>query len=258
MMLFDTHLHTCFSTDSEMTIDELKKEMDQRIYGAIITEHMDLHYPVPGQFTFSVDDYFSFYGPYRNNALLLGIEIGLRQDSLTEYRKVVREGSFDFVLGSIHVVDQHDLFYPPYYEGRSKKEAYERYFQTMIDCVRAYDFVDSLGHIDYIARYAPYADPEIYYHDFSDVIHELLTIVVQKNIALEINTRRFDDPHVVEHLLPIYQEFHDLGGKYVTLGSDAHRPSAIASHLQDAWQLAQRCGLQAVYYEKRQRKMMTE
>ena len=147
---------------------------------------------------------------------------------------------------------------PPYYEGRSKQEAYERYFQTMIDCVKAYDFVDSLGHIDYIARYAPYADPEIYYHDFSDAIHELLSVVVQKNIALEINTRRFDDQQVIEHLLPIYQKFHDLGGKYVTLGSDAHRPTAVASHLQDAWKLAQRCGLQAVYYEERQRKLMTE
>ncbi|MBU2702472.1 histidinol-phosphatase (PHP family) [Sporomusaceae bacterium BoRhaA] len=257
-MLFDTHLHTCFSTDSEMTLDELKKEMSQQNYGAIITEHMDLHYPVSGKFTFSIDDYFSLYGPYRNKALLLGIEIGLRQDSLAEYNQVVRESPFDFVLGSIHVVDQHDLFYPPYYEGRSKQEAYERYFRTMIDCVKAYDFVDSLGHIDYIARYAPYADPEIYYHDFSDVIQELLTVVVQKDIALEINTRRFDDRQVMEHLLPIYQKFHDLGGKYVTLGSDAHRPTAVANHLQDAWQLAQRCSLQAVYYQGRQRMMLTE
>ncbi len=154
------------------------------------------------------------------------------------------------------MINQHDLYYAPYYEGRSKQVAYQDYFQTMIDCVKGNDFIDSLGHIDYIARYAPYPDPEVYYHEFADAIDTVLASLAEREVALEINTRRFNDKQVIEHLVPLYRRFHELGGKYVTLGSDAHYPEAVASHLNDAWELAQTCNLQAVYYQNRQRKAM--
>lgn len=255
-MLFDTHLHTRFSTDSEMEFVDLRAKSLQENCGIIITEHMDLNYPQSEKFTFSVDDYFATYESYRSNRLLLGIEIGLRLDCIEANRQVVSGHPFDFVLGSIHVVNQQDLYYPPYYEGRSKQAAYQDYFQAMIDCVQANDFIDSLGHIDYIARYASYPDPEVHYHEFAEAIDAVLICLAQKEVALEINTRRFNDKQVINQLLPIYRRFHELGGKYVTLGSDAHRPAAVASHLNDAWELAKLCNLQAVYYQGRQRKTM--
>jgi histidinol-phosphatase (PHP family) len=255
-MLFDSHLHTIFSTDSEMKFADLQAKSQQESCGIIITEHLDLNYPVPDKFTFSVGDYFTAYESYRSKRLLLGIEIGLRSDCLEKNRQVVSHHPFDFVLGSIHVVNQHDLYYAPYYEGRSKQAAYLDYFQAMIDCVKVYDFIDSLGHIDYIARYAPYSDPEVYYHEFSEAIDAVLISLAQQEVALEINTRRFAARQVIDYLIPIYHRFHELGGKYVTLGSDAHQPEAVARHLADAWELAQTCNLQAIYYEDRQRKTM--
>ena len=255
-MLFDSHLHTRFSTDSEMEFADLRATSPLENCGIIITEHLDLNYPVPEKFVFPVDDYFTAYESYRSNRLLLGIEIGLRSDCLEENRQVISHHPFDFVLGSIHVVNKHDLYYAPYYEGRSKQAAYQEYFQAMLDCVKVYDFIDSLGHIDYIARYAPYPDPEVYYREFSEAIDAVLISLAQQEVALEINTRRFAAQQVIDHLVPIYRRFQELGGKYVTLGSDAHRPEAVASHLADAWELAQTCNLQAVYYQDRQRKIM--
>lgn len=256
-MLFDTHLHTRFSTDSEMEFADLRATSLQKNCGIIITEHMDLNYPVSEKFTFSVGDYFAAYKSYRSNRLLLGIEIGLRTDCIENNRQIVSYHPFDFVLGSIHVINQHDLYYDPFYEGRSKQAAYQDYFQSMLDCVQGNDFIDSLGHIDYIARYAPYPDPEVHYHEFSEAIDAILISLAQRDVALEINTRRFADKQVIDHLVPIYHRFHELGGQYVTLGSDAHRPEAVANQLEDAWNLANRCNLQAVYYQDRQRKIMT-
>ncbi len=81
-MLFDTHLHTRFSTDSEMKFADLRATALQKNCGIIMTEHLDLHYPVLEKFVFSIEDYFADYVNYRSNRLLLGIEIGLRTDCI--------------------------------------------------------------------------------------------------------------------------------------------------------------------------------
>ncbi|MDU2066011.1 MAG: histidinol phosphate phosphatase [Sporomusaceae bacterium] len=252
-MLYDTHLHTEFSTDSEMKFKELKDWVQNYGQGVIVTEHMDLKYPKPNQFVFSPSDYFTKFGPYRSKQILLGIEIGLRLDCLEEFRQMIKDYPFDFVLGSIHVVDQKDLYYNPFYEGRSKKEAYERYFQAMWECLSAFDCIDSLGHIDYIARYAPYSDPEIHYSEFPELIDEVLRLVAKKDIALEINTRRFTEQETVQQLMPIYQRFREVGGRYVTLGSDAHRISEVGRALEEADALAKACDLTVVHFVNRQR-----
>jgi len=99
-MLFDTHLHTQFSTDSNMTFSELRATAMEKNCGIIVTEHLDLKYPLTGKFIFPVHDYFADYGKYRNDRVLLGIEIGMRQDCIVDNRQVVSQNPFDFVIGS--------------------------------------------------------------------------------------------------------------------------------------------------------------
>lgn len=255
-MLFDTHLHTDFSTDSEMKAKDLFALSKKENLGFIITEHMDLHYPKPDLFVFSVEDYFQKFQDYRNPNFLLGIEIGLRPDCLAENRQLAENRSFDFVIGSIHVVNELDLYYKPFYAHKDKQAAYLTYFSAMLRCLKETDFIDTLGHIDYIARYAPYDDPEVHYHEFAEAIDAVLRLVADKGIALEINTRRLNERKVIEDLLPIYRRFHAVGGEYVTLGSDAHRLTDVGSQLNIAWEMAQACQLQPVYFEKRQMKVM--
>lgn len=250
-MLFDTHMHTNFSTDSKMTIDEVVRRCQELKMGVTITEHLDLKYPETEAFTFDVAEYFKKYSSYRNEYLLLGIEIGMREDCLTDNQKIVQNSPFDFVIGSIHVIDNIDIYHESFYRLRTKDEVYNQYFDTMLKCVRCYDDIDSLGHIDYIARYAKFVDPEIYYSDFSERIDEVLRIVADKEKALEINTRRFDNKHTVEALVPIFKRFFELGGRLVTLGSDAHKPQNIGKGIEMAKDLAQYCGLKPVYYKQR-------
>lgn len=63
----------------------------------------------------------------------------------------------------------------------------------MLECIEKYVFIDSLGHIDYIARYARFEDNEIYYMDFRNEIDEILRTLIQNEKAIEINTRRIGD-----------------------------------------------------------------
>lgn len=248
---FDSHMHTKFSTDSRMKLEEVMERINRLDMGAVITEHMDINFPIEGHFFFKVDDYFKEYSPYRSDNLLLGIELGMKMDCLGEAREMVSRYPFDFVLGSIHLVDNNDIYGKDFYMGRSKLETYRRYLEIMLECIKSYDFVDSLGHIDYIARYANYDDREIYYEDFHDYIDKVLRVVAQRDIALELNTRRLGDIRAAENLEKIYRRFYELGGRMVTIGSDAHMIDSVGSNFKIAEEIAERCGLRAVYFKER-------
>jgi histidinol-phosphatase (PHP family) len=251
-VLFDTHLHTRFSHDSQMNLADAIKAAKEKNMGIIVTEHMDLNYPDPTAFQLDVAGYFREYRHFRGDNLLLGIEIGMGLDEVAENREIVEQNPFDFILGSVHVIDQIDLFLEEFYAGRTKAEVYGHYMDTMLACVKAYDFIDSLAHIDYICRYARFADPEIYYHEFTERMDAVLAVLVDKGTCLELNTRRLGNPAVMHNLLPIYKRYRELGGRYVTIGSDAHRPEDIGKHFPAALAMLEQCGLRAVRFKERQ------
>lgn len=249
--MFDTHVHTRFSTDSQMDIMDAAKRASDLTLGLIITEHIDLKYPIKDKFVFNPEEYFSDYLKYRNDKLLLGLEMGLREDCLEKNKKLADSYDFDYIIGSIHVVDNIDLFEKEFYEGRDKKEVYSHYLKTMLQCIKSHDFVDSLGHIDYIARYANYEDNEMHYSDFTDEIDEIFKVLIQNEKSIEINTRRMGDPKVVESLTQIYNRYYELGGRIVTIGSDSHRPNNIGQNFDAAKEIADKCNLKMVYYKER-------
>ena len=70
--------------------------------------------------------------------------------------------------------------------------------------------------------------------------------------VLELNTRRLGDKLALKELVPIYHRYRELGGRFVTMGSDAHKPEVIGAHFYQARQLAADLGLQVVTFCKRQ------
>ena len=251
-MLFDTHMHTRFSTDSTMDIEDAVAKGRELGMGITFTEHLDLDYPKPQAFIFDIDEYFAAYSHYRSDKVLLGIEIGMRSELAQANRMALEKYPFDFVIGSIHVIEGIDIYENQFYLGRSKREVYGQYFASMLECLSCYEFIDSLGHIDYIARYAQFDDPELHYSEFTDYFDQVLATVVAKQKALEINTRRLDQPETVKALIPVYRRFAELGGRWVTIGSDAHTPQDIGRHFPLALEIADRCGLRPVWFDARQ------
>lgn len=250
-MLFDTHIHTRYSADSNLAVEAAVSQAAKLGLGIIITEHTDLAFPEPDVITFDVDHYFKDYNQYRSDKVLLGIEVGMGADCVGENQRIVVNHPFDYVIGSVHAVNNIDIYLESYYHSRTKREAYEQYFTWMLTCLKSHDFIDSLGHIDYIARYARYQDPEVYYHEFSDWIDEILKTLAQNGKALEINTRRLTSQVAVDIVRPIYQRFYELGGQMVTIGSDAHRQQDIGNRMDVAYDLAQACNLKVVYFKQR-------
>lgn len=251
--MFDTHVHTKISTDSNMEIEEAIKAAQNQNLSLIITEHMDLKFPKEGLFCFDPNEYFMEYSKYRGDNLLLGIEIGMKADCVEESRELLDKHPFDYAIGSIHLVENMDIYYSEFYEGKSKRQAYEEYLKLMLKCVKDYEYIDSMGHIDYISRYSKFEDKEIYYHDFSDIIDEILKTLIQKDKCIELNTRRLDDEKAAKHLIDIYKRFRELGGKNITIGSDAHNTSSLGSNFNVAKEISELCDLKIVYFKERKK-----
>ncbi|MBU3158605.1 histidinol phosphate phosphatase [Clostridium frigoris] len=255
--MIDSHIHTDFSDDSEMKVQFALEQSRKSGIGMTFTEHLDLKFPAGADMTFDIEKYFNDYEKYRSEKLMLGIEIGMQEVCLEENRQVASKYPFDYIIGSIHASAGEDIYYPKYYEGKTKKEAYDKYFLSMLANVEKHDFIDSLGHIDYISRYATYNDKEIHYKEFNEYINAIFKSIVQNEKVIEINTRRLENREAYNNLIDIYKAYRQIGGKYVTIGSDAHNSENIGAYFTQAIRLCEICKLRPVYFKKRKMEYMS-
>lgn len=260
--MFDTHVHTTFSSDSKMSVGEVLDFINKKDIGIILTEHLDLNYPDESMFKLDIDSYVKNSEKFKSNKLLVGIEIGFDEDTfVNECKRVEKSYDFDFVLGSTHIVEGIDLYEDEYYKNIHTNElysiesVYDRYFNAMLRLIKINPYFDSMAHIDYISRYAKryHSDSEIHYEQYSYIIDKILKELAEMNKAIEINTRRLNEKGTGENLIKIYKRFRELGGKFVTIGSDSHDKDSIAINFNKALEIADKSGLEPVYFKERKR-----
>lgn len=126
------------------------------------------------------------------------------------------------------MVHKTDPYYDSFWAGRDVRECVKEYFDSILDNLQYFSTFDSLGHFDYIVRYAPssfHYEP----NQYMDLIDAILRLLIKKDIALEVNTGGWDskcgcqNPH-----FDILQHYASLGGELITIGSDAHTPEDIS------------------------------
>jgi len=174
-----------------------------------------------------------------------GIEVGEPHRFPETVAKLAADHDWDFVMGSSHWVGDTLIFDPAYYK-RSKHEAYADYYQELIHLVQQ-GSINILAHIDIIKRsgfdyYGPY-DPEAHEAE----LRTILRICAEREIALEINTstlrRSIMEPSPTHKILSWFRE---EGGKWVTLGSDAHEPDEVGFGLEKAMQAVSIAGFKTL------------
>ncbi len=252
-MFWDTHMHSSFSGDCDSAPQTMiEAAVSKGLLGICFTDHMDYDYPVcpenPTIFTFDPCAYdHTIHQLQREYAdrlpVLYGIELGLQPHLTDRHKQLLEKQSFDFVIGSSHVVNGKDPYYASYYEGRSEREAYLEYFVSILENIRAFQDFDVYGHIDYVVRYGPDKNTYYSYADYADVIDEILKQLIHHGKGIEVNTAGFKyglgHPNPCEDILKRYRE---LGGEILTLGADAHQPEHIAYDFQRLPKLLQTCG----------------
>ena len=265
MYLCDTHTHSRISFDSEAPLRAMAEAaVAAGLNELCVTDHCDL-LDADGK----LDDFFDWpasKAQYRDAlplaegrlTLRLGIELGSIIYRPDLARRILAEGGgdVDFVLGSVHnwigPYPTRDLYYTDYTDNpdlcrAAMGNALESTWRMVTECPDCYD---SLAHISYPPRYMRRDGQELSLTLYEEEIRQIFAKIAATDHALEVNTWRGVDVSGWQFLLRWYRE---CGGKYVTLGSDAHAPGDVAKGIREVIPLLQAAGFDRVTtYEKRQ------
>jgi histidinol-phosphatase (PHP family) len=249
--LLDYHLHTTYSEDSIILPDELcRLALAAGLKDIAITDHLDIDWPFK-PYCFQIDDMDKYIATVKELqkaydgklTIRLGVEFGLCSHTLEKYREIAGKYPFDFIIGSIHIVDGLDPYMKEYYEHRSKEKSYTDYYETIYKLITVFDEFSVLGHLDYPRRYCVYPYDERDHLIGLDIIEEILKHLVHAGKGIEVNTSGYR--HSSGQPLPhpdILKLYRSLGGEILTLGSDAHEPSYISYGSGRAIEMIKSCG----------------
>jgi len=252
----DAHLHTDLSPDSDVPIDAYGALAAARgIAELAITDHVDFERGAPAYSYAAFDrrertvrEAAERWAPH-GVTIRFGVELTYDRSWEADIRDHLARHRYDFTIGSVH--DRVDSPYSArrvaaWVGGRSLADAVAPYFDEVVAAARSGLF-DTIGHIDVVKRYLwPHvtpdrlaAAPELY----EPILHAL----VDSGTALEVNTSGLRHP--VQETYPsatIVARYHELGGRRVTIGSDAHRSHQFAFGLADGYASARAAGFEAL------------
>lgn len=254
MQLHDYHMHTHFSCDSKATMEEMcKSAIAQDIPEIGFSEHFDLHPLEPCQNWFQVDQWWSELERCRAEfagRLLIraGIEVGEPHLYQSEMQAMLERRPFDYALGSLHWVGRNSVFDINYFKNHDEPVTYSTFFVELEKMTRMGGF-DILSHFDVFIRTSQAVYGHYNAEDYVDLIRPILRNCIDHGIALDLNTSALRKrANVLTPNLEILRWYAELGGERVTLGSDAHKPLDVGSHLDVALAIAKEAGLRYLTY----------
>lgn len=258
MIIADYHVHSNFSSDSQAPMEQMiERAIQLGLKKICFTDHMDYDYPETSElrFVFDPEAYVKKLEElkkryYKQIDILTGIELGLQPQLTNRLNNLIESYSFDFAIGSSHVVDHVDPYFPAYWENKTIQEGVHRYFESIIENCKGFQGFSVYGHIDYIIRYAPgqaQKRADYSYTDYADIIDEVLKTIISYGKGIEINSAGYKYGLGFAHPKPeIIRRYKELGGELITIGSDAHKPEHLAYDFQLLPELLQSLGFR--YY----------
>jgi histidinol-phosphatase (PHP family) len=252
----DAHLHTDLSPDSVVPIDRYAEQAVERGIAEIaITDHIDF---APGTPAYRYTTFEERERVVREAAerwadrgvtIRFGAEITWDAAWAADIHDHLERQRYDFTIGSVHAYG--DSPFDPsnvagWTVGRSLPDIVAPYFGAVLEAVQS-ELFDALGHIDVVKRYlVPYvtaADlataPELY--------EPILVALIETGTALEINTSGLrQESGEMYPSAAIVARYRELGGRAITIGSDAHAAGTFAWALADGYEVAAGAGISAL------------
>ena len=186
--------------------------------------------------------------------VLNGIELGQPAFDIETAEDIIARYDYDQIIGSVHNLRGGEDFY--FMENLSISEAKDllkQYFDEIIIMLEWGNF-DVLAHLTYPLRYFySKSNLEIDLSEFEEQIEKILKLTAEKGIALEINTAALRQPlNKLSPELDIIRKFKEMGGRYVTVGSDAHFAEHLAADIEKAYEVALEAGFECItFFQKR-------
>lgn len=260
--MYDFHIHSNFSLDSKATMESIvKSAIEKNLRTICFTDHVDFEATEDKiDLSFRPRDYLKDINrvkyKYRDCIeILAGVEIGAQPGLEERYQSFVDEYDFDFVIMSLHAINQKDIFQEYNSTELSSSSIISKYYDEMLYCVNSYDNFDVVGHLDYIDRYIDNKEILQNYDLYMEKIENILKIIIDKGKGIELNTSglryRLGVTHPKSSILKLYK---DLGGDIITFGSDSH----VAEHVGYGYRLSEKIlkdmGFKYLYLYRKRKK----
>ena len=253
--MYDTHVHSKFSSDSALDMEAgIISAIELGLTGITFTDHLDVDFvDHEDEYQYDFSEYFTKFSALRDKysgkiEVLSGVELGIQPHVIEETRERIKGFEFDYIIGSTHLVKRRDPYYGTYFkDGVSKKDSYDEYLTELFDNLKLYHDFCTMGHLDYIMRYATFDDSRFLYADHADIIDEIFRFIISHSIAFEINTSTYLKLPLDTDLIKRYKE---LGGELITIGSDAHDEDRIGRNFDIYAGVIKDCGLPYLFHYK--------
>lgn len=165
-----------------------------------------------------------------------GLEFGIQSITVDAYEKLYAsyQDDLDFILFSMHQVNNLEFWTQDFQKEKTQKQYNDEYYKEIYQTMQIFHHYSCLAHLDLLARYD---ENGIYpFENEKDIIAEILKYAIRDGKGIEINTSSWKyglkDTQPSRAILKLYK---DLGGKIITVGSDAHETKYLASHIKDAY-----------------------
>lgn len=241
MKIYDTHLHSENSHDGKFSVlDIAKTAVEKGLSGITVTDHFDSEeYNSKDDFKHiykSLEDIKNAQGKY-DLEITSGIELGDWMYAKEFGNLCLETCEFDFVLASLHSRATGRRAVKGFKNFKSfANTTFEEdvafldlFFKNLKYTAENADY-DAIAHLTYPLRYINgMAGKNITLADYESNIEEILKIVIKREKAIEINTSGLKN--ALNDTMPyesIIKKYYDMGGRLITLGSDAHTPKNLA------------------------------
>lgn len=250
----DYHMHTTVS-DGHCSMKRMcERAIELGLEEIALTDHFEIYTPgfdaaAHGCHVFDekrLDHYFSEYQSCKRLfegkiRLKRGIELGQPQVDSEYSQKIMSSYEFDYVIGSVHKLNNIDLAFADY-PNIDLERITKQNLEMLFEMTDQYDF-DCIGHIDLIKRYAAVKGVTVHLRDYPEQLGSILSRAIERGKGLEINTSGMRQ--AAREALPslqILKYYRKLGGEILTVGSDAHIDIDLGKGIQEAKQLALEAG----------------
>ena len=265
-MFADYHIHSEFSDDSrELMEKQIEKAIELGLDEICFTDHVDygikkdwdegniewrsgdgMNYDVSDKDPLANVNYPEYFGKllrmketYKDRiSIKQGLEFGIQSITIPQFEKLYNryEEQLDFVLLSIHMINNLEFWTQDFQKGKTQKQYNEEYYKEILNVMKQFRHYSVLAHLDLIVRYDKNG---VYpFEEVKDIIAEILKTAIADGKGIELNTSSWHyglkDTQPSRAILKLYK---DLGGKIITVGSDAHSTNYLADHIKDAYHI---------------------
>ena len=274
-MYCDYHVHTEFSDDSREPMEkQLERAIELGLDEICFTDHVDygikkdweegniswrggdgVNYDPCQQEPLANVNYPEYFGKLlrmkeiygKKIKIRQGLEFGIQTITIQPFERLYRryQNELDFILLSMHQVDNKEFWNQEFQQGKTQQEYNESYYKEIYEVQKRFKNYSVLAHLDLLVRYDKQG---IYpFEKVEEMIAEILKLAIQDDKGIEINTSSWHyglkDTQPSGKILQLYK---DLGGRILTIGSDAHTVRYLADHIRDAQEILKQIGFKEI------------